>query len=151
MKESLGIRFSILSRTIKREMDHILQEQDLTGVQFMVLVHLREMEQGKVSEISQKRLEEAIHVTHPTMTELLKKLEKKGYVSTQTSETDRRAKCISSTGKAEELIATMDRVEEEVLAGIVQGLTEEQLRKIDEITAIMVNNVFERKRSEQQI
>ena len=76
-----GLRFEILQKTIRRQMDEYVRETGLTGTQVGVLGELGRLERESAGEVTQKALEAAAHVTHPTMTELLKKLEKKGFVS----------------------------------------------------------------------
>ena len=73
-----GLRFAILQKTIRRQMDEYVRETGLTGTQVGVLGELGRLERESAGEVAQKALEAAAHVTHPTMTELLKKLEKKG-------------------------------------------------------------------------
>ena len=73
-----GLRFAILQKTIRRQMDEYVRETGLTGTQVGVLGELGRLERESAGEVTQKALEAAAHVTHPTMTELLKKLEKKG-------------------------------------------------------------------------
>ena len=75
-----GLRFAILQKTIRRQMDEYVRETGLTGTQVGVLGELGRLERESADEVTQKALEAAAHVTHPTMTELLKKLEKKGFV-----------------------------------------------------------------------
>ena len=76
-----GLRFAILQKTIRRQMDEYVRETGLTGTQVGVLGELGRLERESAGEVTQKALEAAAHVTHPTMTELLKKLEKKGFVT----------------------------------------------------------------------
>ena len=52
----------------------------LTAVQLRVLGELSRSESKGVEEINQKDLEKALAVTHPTMTEIIKRLEKKNAV-----------------------------------------------------------------------
>ena len=85
-----GLRFAILQKTIRRQMDEYVRETGLTGTQVGVLGELGRLERESAGEVTQKALEAAAHVTHPTMTELLKKLEKKGFVTCRTSEKDHR-------------------------------------------------------------
>ena len=87
-----GLRFAILQKTIRRQMDEYVRETGLTGTQVGVLGELGRLERESAGEVTQKALEAAAHVTHPTMTELLKKLEKKGFVTCRTSEKDHRCK-----------------------------------------------------------
>ena len=81
-----GLRFAILQKTIRRQMDEYVRETGLTGTQVGVLGELGRLERESAGEVTQKALEAAAHVTHPTMTELLKKLEKKGFVTCRPSE-----------------------------------------------------------------
>ncbi len=53
----------------------------LTAVQLRVLGELSRAESMGACEINQKDLEKALAVTHPTMTEIIKRLEKKKLLS----------------------------------------------------------------------
>ena len=55
----LGLRFSLLHRSFKKQMDRMLAEMDLTGVQFGVMGCLIRREREGLEETSQKDLEEA--------------------------------------------------------------------------------------------
>lgn len=137
---SLGIRFSILDRSFKRQLDVLLREKELTGVQFCVLRQLGRLEHSGCTAITQRDLEKASHVTHPTMTEIIKRLEKKGFIVSRVGETDRRCKLISSTDKAESLAVEMSSTEERVAAALTEGLSEEELRELLRLTDIMIKN-----------
>ena len=52
----------------------------LTAVQLRVLGEVSRSESKGVEEINQKDLEKALAVTHPTMTEIIKRLEKNNAV-----------------------------------------------------------------------
>ena len=77
----IGLRFSLLHRAFLRQMDQRLLEKDLTGVQFGVLAALIRLEERGEAELSQRDLENASRVTHPTMTEIIKRLEKRAFFS----------------------------------------------------------------------
>lgn len=136
----LGIRFSILSRSFKQQLDTLLREKELTGVQFCVLSRLGRLERSGCTAITQRDLEKASHVTHPTMTEILKRLEKKGFIVCRVGETDRRCKLISSTDKAEALAVETSSTEERVAAALTEGMSEEELRELIRLTDIMLKN-----------
>lgn len=86
----IGLRFSLLHRAFIRQMDQRLLEKDLTGVQFGVLAALIRLEERGEAELSQRDLENASRVTHPTMTEIIKRLEKKGFLLCRPGQLDRR-------------------------------------------------------------
>ena len=73
----MGVKFAVIHRAFRREMDALLREKDVTGAQFGALRALDYLERERGGEISQHDLEEISRSTHPTMTEILKKLEKK--------------------------------------------------------------------------
>lgn len=145
MKHNLpyGMRFSILGRTFKQRMDERLQEKELTGVQLGVLRELERLECGGVAEINQKDLENASHVTHSTMTEILKRMERKGFIRCSQSSHDRRHKCISTTEKARQLQLEMSHMDEAILNELSRGLSTQQLEALWKITDIMLDNAFE--------
>lgn len=134
-----GLRFGILHRTIRRELDERVRETGLTGVQFSVLGALNRLEH-RGGEVTQRALEEAAHVTHPTMTELLKKLEKKGFVTCRTSEADRRCKVVSSAEKAQTLQALIDESDKRIFSSLCRGLSEEEVALFLRITDVMLEN-----------
>ena len=137
----MGVRFSLLHRAFKKKMDAMLSEKDLTGVQFGVLGALVRMERAGETEISQRALEQVSRVTHPTMTEIIKRLEKKGFIRCEVSQKDRRYKCISSTEKALSLKDEVAQVESETFQWLCQGLSREQIDELIAITDRMLENV----------
>lgn len=144
MKQELpyGLRFSILGRSFKHRMDERLMEKDLTGVQLSVLRELCRMENSDAAEVNQRDLENASHVTHPTMTEILKRLERKGFISCCRSSLDRRHKCISSTEKGRELRKELTEMDSAILGELSQGLSQEQLEELWRIIDVMMENAF---------
>lgn len=136
----MGVRFSIIARAFRTELDRRLREQELTGVQFSVLGQLMRMEHEGVEEINQRRLEQVNQVTHPTMTEIIKRLSKKGYITCAPSGTDRRVKLIRSTEKAKCLHAIIERTDREVAELLSRGLSGEQIELLMEMTDVMMKN-----------
>ena len=137
-----GLRFSLLGRFFKRQLNEQLLEKDLTGVQLSVLKELERLENSGAAEVYQRDLENISHVTHPTMTEILKRLERKGFISCRKSSVDRRHKCISTAGKARELQQQLDEMDRAVLGELSRGLSREQLEQLEQITNVMLDNAF---------
>lgn len=138
----LGVRFSIIDRCYKRQMDQRLKAYELTGVQFGVLRALDRLELSGAAEVKQRDLERMSHVTHPTMAEILQRLEKKDYIVCRRSELDRRSKCIASTERAKSLHNEMRATGDEVTAELCKGLSEEQTQELFAITDIILDNAF---------
>ncbi len=138
-----GMRIGIIHRFFRQQLDQRLREQELTGVQFGVLGALNRMESSGMAEVNQRDLEKASHVTHPTMTEIIKRLERKGFISCRQSAVDRRSKVISSTDKAKALRQEIDQVDDSVFKLLCRGLDEKQTADFLSLTDVMLNNVFE--------
>lgn len=147
----IGIRFSFLHRSFKRQLDERLKEKELTGVQFGVLGQLGRLERTKQGEIFQKDLEAISHVTHPTMTEILKRLEKQGFISCHPGTKDRRYKCVSTTEKATQLLEEMVEVDKQIFAKLCTGLSGEQISSLIAMTDVMIENAGCTRKGKQKI
>ena len=141
-KLPMGLRFSLLHRAFRRRMDALLSEKELTGVQFGVLGALIRREKQGAEEISQRDLEEATHVGHPTMTEILKRLERKGFLLCEQSAVDRRRKSIRPTEKAYSLKQELAQLEEETFSWLCTGLTEGEVASLLSATDRMLQNAY---------
>ena len=139
----LGLRFTLLHRAFRRRMDQLLREKDLTGVQFGVLCALKKLEQSGAEEIHQKDLEQMTRTSHPTMTDILRRLEKKELILCRASQIDRRFKRVSSTEKAQSFLREMNQLEQETFQWLCRGLTEEQIRTLLAVTDQMLQNACE--------
>lgn len=137
-----GLRFSLLGRFFKKRLNAQLMEKDLTGVQLTVLKELERLENSGAAEVNQRDLENISHVTHPTMTEILKRLERKEFIVCRRSSIDRRHKCISTTEKARQLRQELSELDEAVLAELSHGLSRQQVEQLWEITDVMLHNAF---------
>lgn len=139
----MGVRFSILNRSFRRRIDELVGALGLTGVQGFVLCELHRMEKDMAREINQRDLEHATSLSHPTLNDIIKRLEMKGFVSCRTSTRDRRSKCIASTPQAEEVLRSMDSIDKTVFDELCRGLSGEQISAFLETIDIMLKNAAE--------
>ena len=147
MEEQLpiGLRFSLLHRAFRRRMDALLSEKELTGVQFGVLMALIRMERDGEAEISQRALEEKTRVSHATMAEILKRLEKKEFIRSEQSQRDRRFKCIHAAEKAYRFKEELAELEDETFSWLCRGLDGEQVENLLTCVDRMLQNAWEDK------
>ena len=141
-KMPMGLRFSLLHRAFMKQLNERLQEKGLTGVQFGVLGTLIRLEREGAGEISQRDLEERSRLSHPTMTDIVKRLEKKGFLRCETSSRDRRFKSISATEKAYRLGEEIQAVEAETFRWLCRDLSEEQTEQLIAITDVMLRGAY---------
>jgi DNA-binding MarR family transcriptional regulator len=147
MEEQLpiGLRFSLLHRSFRKKMDELLAEKELTGVQFGVLMALVRMEKEGTEEISQRALEERTRVTHATMSEILRRLEKKGFLRCEQSVRDRRYKSIHAEDKAFLLKEELAEAENETFSWLCRGMSGRQVEDLLAGIDLMLQNAWEDK------
>jgi len=135
-----GVRFAQLHRAFRRQMDEAVKEFDLTAAQFGVLAQLGRLNRKGVQHVNQTMLETAAHVTHATMTELLKKLEKKGFITISADESDRRSKRIMETEKCAALREKVGQCDEYIFSRLCEGLSDEDVSQLLRLTDLMLKN-----------
>ena len=71
-------------------------------------------------------VEEAFQLSHPTVSGLLNRLEKKGFIVLQSDPADRRCKRICLLPKGKECLCVMGRTVRQIEAQMVQGFTPQE-------------------------
>jgi len=103
-------------------MTNALASMDLTAAQGHIMAFLAH----STRDLCPKDIEEAFKLSHPTVSGLLTRLEKKGFLSFYPDETDRRVKRIRLLPKGQELHDTMHKIILDTETRLVQGFTEEE-------------------------
>lgn len=135
-QSDIGPRFRRINDGIRRTADADMQSMQLTIAQSHVLWFLRFM--GR--KVSQKDIEEHLHVTHPTVIGLLKRLEEKDFIRMERDETDRRMKNVYLTEKADALFEEMQQKREHIERQILEGFEAEEAERLREyLDRIIVN------------
>ena len=132
-----GYLLKVLSGCMKASMDNALASMDLTSAQGHIMGYLAQRSQPPCS----RDIEETFHLSHPTVSGLLSRLEKKDFIELRPDETDRRCKRIYVLPKG--LNETMTRVILDNEARVVSGFSPEErelftsmlLRAIDNMGA----------------
>ena len=107
--------FKIISDDFRRTMDKSLKEFDLSLSQIRALEVISKSEK----EITQRDLELALNISHAATHGLLKRLEKKGFVTTRIDKNDRRNVLISMTEEGQNKLDVLDKVRTEKMVSLV--------------------------------
>lgn len=124
----IGLRFSLLHRAFLRQMDQRLLEKDLTGVQFGVLAASSGWKNG--GSRAERGCWKTPAGSHTPPTEIIKRLEKKGFLLCRPGQLDRRRKCVSSTEKARSLRREMAELDHSVFRWLCRGMSREQMEQL---------------------
>ena len=90
MRNSYGFRLRFLHNCIDQRMTNALADMELTASQGRILAWMVHQEEPPCA----KDIEDAFHLTHPTVSGLLSRLEKKGFLEFRPDEKDHRCKRI---------------------------------------------------------
>lgn len=134
MEENLFLfrRFRLLDQAGKQRVDQQFQEMELTAMQSYVLRYLHDRA-GEV--VYPKDIEQRFHLTHPTVSGLLARLEAKGFIVCAPDPDDRRCKSVTATEKAEQchlrIRDTFHALEQETLQNFSPEEVQTLLRLLD--------------------
>ena len=132
----LGPRLRLLNQEIHQYMDERFAALELTGSQSFLLRCLMENE-----EVYPKDLEQRFHLSHPTVSGILQRLESKGFITVEPSARDRRCKRIRATEKASlcqkevcKSFAAMEQV-------MVKGMSDEDIELLIRLLDLAADNL----------
>lgn len=141
MTMPFGLKIAIINRAFRRRLDEKAAAMGLTSVQLRVLGSISRLQARGEAEIHQNDLERLEHVTHPTMTKLLQRLESKGLIHCISSSTDRRYKAITCTAQSSEIYKQILVQDEEVFEELCRNLTPEQKDQFQALADLILKNI----------
>lgn len=112
----------ILHCCTDQTMTAALARMDLTAAQGHIMGYLAHRSQAPCS----RDIEEAFHLSHPTVSGLLSRLEKKGFIEFRPDPNDRRCKRIYILPKGQECNEMMRNTISRIEAQMVQDFSEEE-------------------------
>lgn len=119
--EKVGLLTKSINLAIEKERNRYLGEYGLTAAQTDVLHYLFAAERQGV-EVNQVDIEREFHLSNPTVTGILKRLEAKGCIEKKESKKDHRYKWVCTTEKARSVhrrsLPIKGRIEEYLLRDI---------------------------------
>ena len=119
-KYGYGFYFKCIQSSIEKNINETLKHFDLTLSQEKFL---RFLKWSKKENVSQKDIEDFFHISNPTVTGILNRLEQKGYIQRKVSEQDKRVHYIELTQKSIELEKAVHRHVKYMESTITEGLT----------------------------
>ena len=117
-----GHLIRILHSQTDQTITNALAAMELTSSQGHIMGYLAHCVQAPCS----RDIEEAFHLSHPTVSGLLSRLEKKGFIEFRPDKTDRRCKRICSLPKGAACNETMRKTIDDSEARIVAGFSPEE-------------------------
>ena len=129
LKAYYGHRIRILHWVADQTMSATLASMDLTASQGHILAYIAHSQHPPCP----RDIEEAFQLSHPTVSGLLSRLEKKGFICSAPDPTDRRCKRVSLDAKGRECLARMEATIAENERRMVENFTEEEKRQFADL------------------
>lgn len=122
MDRHFGHHVRILHWCTDQRMTQALADVELTASQGPILGYIAHRKTAPCS----RDIEEEFHLSHPTVSGLLSRLEKKEFIEFRPDEADRRCKRIYLRPRGKDFIETIHRTIRETEKQMVQNFTEEE-------------------------
>ena len=121
--QNLGPRLRYLNNRITQYMDQQFLALDLTSTQSFILHHLSLHENEAMYP---KDIEKRFHLTHPTVSGVLQRLEAKNFIVIEPDRADRRCKRIRLTDRARRYDEAVGQAFETLERLMCSGMSEEE-------------------------
>jgi DNA-binding MarR family transcriptional regulator len=118
-------------------MNDALARMDLTAAQGRIMGYLAHQKQPPCA----RDIEEAFQLSHPTVSGLLGRLEKKGFIQFLPDPADRRCKRIHILPHGQACLDTMHQTISDVETRLVQGFTEEEQQQFAQLLHRAIKNM----------
>lgn len=141
LRSSIVYPIYLVSKEIIRKYNEYLSEYDLTYTQYLVMMYFFHEKKSNL-----KRIGKAMMLDSSTLTPLLKKLEKKGYIIREKSLTDERNLLVSITEKGEELKPKLKRVQTKIKK--MGNMTEEEINQLHEMLYKLLRTIIEENKND---
>lgn len=134
LDEQLSFPIYLVSKEIIRKYTPWLDKLDLTYTQYIVMMYFWEREKSNVKEIGKILL-----LDSSTLTPLLKKLEKKGFITREKSSVDERNLEVTLTEKGRKLKEKAKNIPEKMKARI--DLSENEIKTLFTLMNKVLRNI----------
>ena len=136
--QNLGPRLRFLNNRITQYMDQQFLALDHTSTQSFILHHLSLHENEAVYP---KDIEKKLHLTHPTVSGVLQRLESKDFIVIEPDRADRRCKRIRLTDRARRCDEAVGQAFETLERLMCSGMSEEEQQTLLRLLDLATKNL----------
>jgi DNA-binding MarR family transcriptional regulator len=139
---TIGYYVKVIHHVLEKQMNTFLKKLDLTKTQMDVLHYLaRNSAAGKA--VKQKDLETYFHISNPSVSVMVDRLEYKGLLLRIKDDTDRRIRYLEPTEKAYSLMEEMHQAAVQVESEMLKGISESDVDSTRSTLKQIMNNMLE--------
>ena len=139
-KNELGFIVKQIANIYEKDFNEKLKRIGITSSQCAVLYHLL---QSTKSEVNQRDIEKALNLRNPTVTGILKRMEKKGLVLIVQNSADQRKKNVHLTEKAYDIQKRMEAERRNSERKLVIGMSRKEKEVLHRMLSKVLYNIEE--------
>lgn len=119
-----------IGEILERDSNRFLQSIGITVTQMRVLEAIKEDDSDDLTVTDTQK---ALHVTQPTATGIVSRLERDGFIKSSNTKRDRRVKILKLTKKGSNAYDKMDEFMGEMNKDVVRGLNKNEEEQFEEL------------------
>ena len=137
-KMSIVILLKMLYNSLAAQRNKDMEEIELTASQSDIMIYLIH---NNDREVNQRDIELELKLMNPTVTGILKRLEKKGFIARVKSEVDRRYKIVKLTERGREILWEMVDKAVEIDKRLLNGFSESEIDSLRDTLKRLIDNI----------
>jgi MarR family transcriptional regulator for hemolysin len=127
---------SAFNRKLRAGFDSLVRERGMTLARARVFFAL-----SRRDGINQRELADELELETPTLVRILDAMEAQSFIERRSAQSDRRAKLIHTTEAGKTIAAEIDALAADVRAGILQGISDEDIAVTLKVIRTMTANL----------
>lgn len=140
-ERNLGYLLNKAARITKWELNNKLNELGLTSSQFAVLRDIyTHRDSENVQDLTPAVIAQRLHADRPTISGIVDRLVKQGWVERVTNPEDRRSQLILLTDKTMELLPAMDAISNKTMDQAIDGFDEGEVEALKNYLMRIIDN-----------
>ncbi len=138
----LGYLINKAARITKWELNNRLSDIGLTSPQFAVLrdVFCNENKDETLISLTPASIAERLHADRPTISGIIHRLTKQGWVRRTENPNDRRSQIIVLTDKSKQLMGTLESLSNETIKKGIKDFTEDEIENLKNYLLKIIEN-----------
>lgn len=135
----VGHLIKILNEKLKSRANRLLRDNGLTLAQMETMWYIH----SHGGSAAQKDIEQFFHISHPTVTGILSRMEKNGFITSSRDPEDKRVRIVRTTEKADGFRDLSLQHKKKMEATLARGFSAEELEMIRRGLRCMISNLDE--------
>lgn len=136
----IGMLLRILNNKLKAQYNKDMGEVNLTGSQSNIISYLLLNEDR---EVNQKDIEQEFKLMNPTVTGILKRLERKGFIIRVKSKADARYNIVVLTERGRKIPEIIKDKAEEIEKRLLRGISKSEIVTFENTLRKLIENISE--------